>query len=66
METVIWFTETTRADHPLRRRIEEDSSSHNDGILRLAIKMATGTGKTTVMQRCLSMHGKGSLNGVGE
>ena len=55
-ETMIWFTETTRADHALRRRIEEESSSHNDGIMRLAIKMATGTGKTTVMGMIIAWH----------
>lgn len=55
-ETIIWFTETTRADHPLRRRIEEESRTHNDGIVRLATKMATGTGKTTVMGMIIAWH----------
>ena len=55
-ETVIWFTEIARADHILRRRIEEESSLHNDGIMRLAIKMATGTGKTTVMGMIIAWH----------
>ena len=49
LETLIWLAEVARSDNRLRRTVEEASREHNDGIVRYATKMATGTGKTVVM-----------------
>ena len=49
METLIWLREVATRRTPERRRIEEASRLHNDGIVRYAAKMATGSGKTAVM-----------------
>ena len=53
METAIWLTEVAskRRDQRTRRflkRLEEVSAEH-DGLPRLALKLATGAGKTMVM-----------------
>jgi type III restriction enzyme len=51
VETAIFLTEVAgrhgTADY--RRRIEPENSMHNDGLPRVGLKMATGTGKTVVM-----------------
>ena len=54
VETVIWLSEVApnRAERSGRRFIQylEDASLEaNPGLLRLALKLATGAGKTTVM-----------------
>ena len=52
VETVIWLTEVAPhsvAGRRLRDRIAAASEQANPGIARLALKMATGSGKTTVM-----------------
>ena len=50
-ETAIFLTEVAgrhgTADY--RRRLEPENKLHNDGLPRVALKMATGTGKTVVM-----------------
>ena len=50
-ETVIYLAEVAgrhgHADY--RTRIDPANESHNDGLPRVAIKMATGSGKTVVM-----------------
>jgi type III restriction enzyme len=50
-ETAIFLTEVAgrhgTADY--RRRLEPENLLHNDGLPRVALKMATGTGKTVVM-----------------
>ncbi len=48
VETVIYLTET-RAGRRLARKVYTESRAQNDGIVRWALKMATGTGKTVVM-----------------
>ncbi len=51
-ETVIWFTEVaqrSKAGRELLKHLENASSSANPLLSRLAVKMATGAGKTTVM-----------------
>ncbi|MGH2967500.1 MAG: DEAD/DEAH box helicase family protein, partial [Solirubrobacteraceae bacterium] len=51
VETAVFLTEVAgrhgSADY--RRRIEPENSMHNDGLPRVGLKMATGTGKTVVM-----------------
>jgi type III restriction enzyme len=50
-ETAIFLTEVAgrhgTADY--RRRLEPENDLHNDGLPRVGIKMATGTGKTVVI-----------------
>ncbi len=50
-ETAIFLTEVAgrhgTADY--RRRIDPENALHNDGLPRVGLKMATGTGKTVVM-----------------
>jgi len=50
-ETAVFLTEVAgrygTADY--RRRLEPENKLHNDGLPRVALKMATGTGKTVVM-----------------
>ena len=50
-ETAIFLTEVAgrhgTADY--RRRLEPENQLHNDGLPRVGLKMATGTGKTVVM-----------------
>ena len=49
IETLIWLREVATRQTPERRELEELSRLHNDGLVRHAAKMATGTGKTAVM-----------------
>jgi len=53
METVIWLTEVAphlgTREKTLLKYIEGASTEANPGLLRVALKMATGAGKTTVM-----------------
>ena len=49
VETLIWLREATTRQNPLRRELEAEARKHNDGVVRLCAKMATGTGKTAVM-----------------
>ncbi len=53
VETVIWLTEVARKNTLLKKRfwthIENANAGANPELLRLALKMATGAGKTTVM-----------------
>jgi type III restriction enzyme len=50
-ETAIFLTEVAgRYGTPdYRRRLEPENHLHNDGLPRVGVKMATGTGKTVVM-----------------
>nr|WP_236960732.1 DEAD/DEAH box helicase family protein [Methylobacterium durans] len=51
-ETIIWLTEVAARQRQyahLWRNVEGSNESANPGLLRLALKMATGAGKTTVM-----------------
>ena len=53
IETVIWLTEVApserRIGRPFLEYLEDASRATNPGLLRLALKLATGAGKTTVM-----------------
>ena len=52
VETIIWLTEVApnlAVGRSLRDRIAAASEQANPGVARLALKMATGSGKTTVM-----------------
>ncbi|MBC6402353.1 MAG: DEAD/DEAH box helicase family protein [Hyphomonadaceae bacterium] len=52
VETIIWLTEVARKSPQYRRfrtHIDNANAGANPGLARLALKMATGAGKTTVM-----------------
>ena len=49
IETIIWLREVATRQTRQRRELEELSRRYNDGLVRYCSKMATGTGKTTVM-----------------
>lgn len=49
VETLIWLREVATRSTRERRELETLARQHNDGIVRLCAKMATGTGKTAVM-----------------
>ena len=54
METVIWLTEVApnsrrRDAREIRERLDAANEQSNPGLARLALKLATGAGKTTVM-----------------
>ena len=50
-ETAIYLAECAgrRGEPDFRSRIDVENRTHNDGLPRVALKMATGTGKTIVM-----------------
>ena len=52
VETIIWLTEIARKNNihkRIWRHIEGGNAGANPALIRLAMKMATGAGKTTVM-----------------
>ena len=59
METIIWLTEVARKQKRHRliwEHMENANADANPGLLRLAMKMATGAGKTTVMAMLIAWH----------
>ncbi len=50
-ETAIYLTEVASRDTDvwMRNALDEANGEHNDGLPRVALKMATGSGKTVVM-----------------
>ncbi len=62
IETLIWLREVATRQTRERRLIEEASREHNDGMVRYACKMATGSGKTAVMAMLIAWQ---TLNAVG-
>ncbi|MBV1699937.1 MAG: DEAD/DEAH box helicase family protein [Hyphomicrobiales bacterium] len=54
VETLIWLTEV--ASKEFRDEIEAANAEANPGLYRLACKMATGAGKTTVMAMIIAWH----------
>ncbi len=53
VETLIWLTEVApkggKREKELLERLDRASNEANPGLARIALKMATGSGKTTVM-----------------
>lgn len=59
VETVIWLTEVARSRKqyaPIFRHLAEVNAEANPDLFRLALKMATGSGKTTVMAMLIAWH----------
>ncbi len=64
VETVIWLTEVARKSARHKRfwtYIGDANEIANPGLFRMALKMATGSGKTTVMAMLIAWH---TLNAV--
>jgi type III restriction enzyme len=59
VETLIWLTEV--APKEFRNEIETANAEANPGLHRLACKMATGAGKTTVMAMIIAWHAANKL-----
>lgn len=59
VETVIWLTEVAR-NHPRHKRfwtrLTAANRDANPALMRLALKLATGAGKTTVMAMLIAWH----------
>ena len=49
IETLIWLREVATRQTSERRELEAETRKYNDDLVRHAVKMATGTGKTAVM-----------------
>ena len=61
LETLIWLTEVApgrgdRTKSVFLDRAEKVSRAFNDNLLRMAVKMATGTGKTATMGMVIAWH----------
>ena len=64
VETVIWLTEVARKERrfdKLRQRLSLANEQSNPELFRIALKMATGSGKTTVMAMLIAWQ---SINAV--
>ena len=57
-ETAIFLAEVAgrHGEPDFRTRLEPLNTEHNDGLPRVALKMATGTGKTVVMAMLIAWH----------
>jgi type III restriction enzyme len=58
IETIVFITEVApkRGISWIGDRLREESEAANPGIMRLALKMATGSGKTVVMAMLIAWH----------
>ncbi len=60
VETLIWLTEANASRYPVlaevRRDLAEANRDYNGDISRLAVRMATGSGKTAVMGMVIAWH----------
>ena len=56
VETVVYLTEIADANHACVQRLKQLGNDWSRGLTRLAIRMATGTGKTTVMAMLIAWY----------
>lgn len=56
IETIVFLTEFCSPQHKMIKRLRAASNTYNDGLIRLAMRMATGTGKTAVMACIISYY----------
>lgn len=63
VETAIYLAEAAKDDNEvwIRNELDERNREHNDGLNRVALKMATGSGKTVVMAMLIAWQ---TLNNV--
>ena len=67
-ETCIWLTEVARGQKrfaPIWDHIQGANAQANPGLLRVALKMATGTGKTTVMAMLIAWQAVNAVRASG-
>lgn len=65
-ETIIWLEEVAPRQgrfRPLRQQLRAENDDANPGLFRLAAKMATGSGKTTVMAMLIAWQAINSARG---
>ena len=65
VETIIWLTEVAPKHakyKPILDHIKNANASANPDLIRLAMKMATGAGKTTVMAMLIAWHVANAVN----
>jgi len=68
VETIIWLTEVAsrRSQYrSIRTHLEGGNAASNPELLRLAMKMATGAGKTTVMAMLIAWHAANAARAPG-
>ena len=68
VETVIWLTEVAwrRPQYrTIRAHLEKGNAASNPELFRLAMKMATGAGKTTVMAMLIAWHTANAVRASG-
>lgn len=58
LETLIYLTEVVpnSSDTWILNRLRGENQAHNPGLFRMALKMATGSGKTVVMSMAIAWH----------
>ncbi len=56
IETVVYLTEVADQGHYAIRHLHDCAANWSRGLLRIALHMATGTGKTTVMAALIAWH----------
>ena len=56
IETIVYLTEVAGQSHYAVRHLHECAADWNRGLLRIALHMATGTGKTTVMAALIAWY----------
>ena len=56
VETIVYLSEKGNGSHPVNRRLRELAAEYSRDLLRVAIRMATGTGKTRVMAMLIAWY----------
>jgi type III restriction enzyme len=68
VETIIWLTEVASRRpqyRTIRAHLEKGNAASNPELFRLAMKMATGAGKTTVMAMLIAWHTANAVRASG-
>lgn len=66
VETVVWLEEVAARQPQYRRLIDQlkaENEGANPGLFRIAAKMATGSGKTTVLAMLIAWHAVNAVRG---
>ena len=65
LEALIWLYEApSTATKSAKTQLQQENEGHNEGCNRLAVRMATGTGKTTVMAMLIIWHTLHAVHGT--
>ena len=68
VETIIWLTEVAQRGpqyRSIREHLKNGNAASNTELFRLAMKMATGAGKTTVMAMLIAWHTANAVRTAG-